>query len=363
MCCRRASLTKVRLRVLVTSRSEVPIRYGVCQIDITERRDFVLHDMDPAIVDDDISIFLRHEMRSIGQEWALGTGWPNEQAFKQLVLNASGLFIWAATACRFIREGREYAAERLSTMLAGSTSILAPEHHLNNVYMKVLESTVHGGYLENEKKDKYLLLKQVLGALVLLDSPLSINSLSKLLCLPVKIIHRGLADLHAILDIPKEANAPLHLHHPSFRDFLLDKDRCSNLHFWVDERQVHQKLATSCIQLMSAFLRRDICGVDAPGTLITDVESSRVEQCLPREVQYACLYWANHFERSGAQLSDNDQVHRFLHEHLLHWLEALSWIERTLEGIDALLSLLKQMPVRRLYNIRYLTRRNLTNLY
>lgn len=137
-------------------------------------------------MDHDISIFLDHEMGSIGQEWSLRAGWPGEQALKQLVLNASGLFIWAATACRFIREGRLYAAKRLSMILNGSASTLTSEHHLNNVYMTALESTVHKGYLEKEKKNMCSVLKQALGTLVLLYSPLSINSLSELLCLPLE---------------------------------------------------------------------------------------------------------------------------------------------------------------------------------
>ena len=146
------SLKKVRLRVLVTSRPEVPIRHGFCQIAETEHRDFILHDIEAAIVDHDISTFLGHEMGSIGQEWSLGAGWPGEQALRRLVLNASGLFIWAATACRFIREGRLYAAKRLSMMLDGSASTSAPEHHLNTIYMTVLQSTIHEEYLPEERQ-------------------------------------------------------------------------------------------------------------------------------------------------------------------------------------------------------------------
>jgi hypothetical protein len=235
------SLKKVRLRVLITSRPEVPIRYGFCQIPNAEHRDFILHDIEAAIVDHDIFIFLDHEIGSIGQEWSLGAGWPGKQVLRRLVLIASGLFIWAATACRFIREGRYYAAKRLSMMLEGSTFTLAPEHHLNNVYMTVLKTTIHEEYLEEEKEDRYSVLKQVLGTVVLLYSPLSINSLPELLHLPKRAIEEGLADLHAILDIPKDTSRPLRLHHPSFRDFLLAKYRCSDPNFWVDEKQAHQK--------------------------------------------------------------------------------------------------------------------------
>jgi hypothetical protein len=339
------SLKKVRLRVLITSRPEIPIRYGFCQIPNAEHRDFVLHNIEAAIVDYDIFIFLHHEMGLIGQEWALGTGWPGEQALRKLVVNASGLFIWAATACRFIREGRGYAAKRLLMMLDGSTSTLAPEHHLNNVYTTVLKSTIHDEYLEAEKEDRYSVLKQVLGTIVLLYSSLSIDSLSGLLYLPKETIEGGLADLHAILDIPKDTGKPLCLHHPSFRDFLLDKDRCNDPNFWVDERQAHRTLADNCIRLMSNSLKQDVCRQGAAGILMAEVESSQIEQCLPPGITYACLYWVRHLQKSGAQLYDNDQVHQFLQIHLLHWLEALGWIKRTSEGILAILSLEKLISV------------------
>ena len=80
----------------------------------------------------------------------------------------------------------------------------------------------------------------------------------------------------------------------------------------MDEKQAHQALADSCIRLLLTALKEDICSVNKPGALATDVESSRVEQCLPAEAQYAYLYWVQHLQKSGGQLRDNDQVHQFL---------------------------------------------------
>ena len=88
---------------------------------------------------------------------------------------------------------------------------------------------------------------------------------------------------------------------------------------------------------MSTSLKQDICNVDTPGVFVTDVASSRVEQYLPAEVQYACIYWVQHLQRSGAQLYD--QAYQFPQDHLLHRLEVLGWIGKTSEGILALISL------------------------
>ena len=107
------SLKTVQLRILMTSRREIPIRHGFYDIPEAEHEDFVLHNISPAIVDHDISIFLEYNLKVIRQERALDAGWPGEEVIKRLVQSASGLFIWAATACRFIREGKRFATKRL----------------------------------------------------------------------------------------------------------------------------------------------------------------------------------------------------------------------------------------------------------
>jgi hypothetical protein len=96
---------------------------------------------------------------------------------------------------------------------------------------------------------------------------------------------------------------------------------------------------------MSTSLKQNICGQEAPGILVADIESSRIEQCLPAEVKYACLYWVQHLQRSRAQLCDNDEVHQFLKRYFLQWLEALGWIGKTSEGILAIFLLEARISV------------------
>jgi hypothetical protein len=274
-------------------------------------------------VDHDISIFLEFNLRLIDQEDSLDAGWPGAEIIRTLAQNANDLFIWAATACRFIRE-ELFADERLRTLLNGDASAATPEEHLNGIYITVLQNSIHPGYMEQEKQRLYSILRDILGSIVALFSSLSVECLSRLLRITKQRVDRMLKDLHAILDISTDQNQPLRLHHPSFRDFLLDRKRCSDSNFWMDEKQAHRTLAASCILLMSTSLKQDICGVDAPGVLVINIENSQVQQCLPPELQYACLYWIQHLQKNGPQFYDNDQIHQFLQAHLLHWLEALS---------------------------------------
>jgi hypothetical protein len=334
------SLETGRLRVFLTSRPEVPIRSGFIHVPSAEHQDFVLHNISPNIVDHDICIFLEHNFYALGRELHLGDDWPGVEIINRLVYNAGGLFIWAATAYRFIREGRRFAEKRLNILLQPhSKDLNTPEKHLDEIYVTVLRNYISTDYSGDEADELRYMLTTLLGNIVILLSPLPIVSLSKLLSIPQSEIPQTLNELHAILDIPDEPSRPLRLHHPSFRDFLLDGTRCGDTGFWVEEKQAHRTLAAQCIQLMSQHLKQDICGVKQPGSLVVDIDPTVVAQYLPPEVQYACLYWAQHLQRGDTSLHDDGEEHLFLQDHLLHWLEALGWMGKVSEGVHAISSL------------------------
>ncbi|PQE05350.1 vegetative incompatibility het-e-1 protein [Rutstroemia sp. NJR-2017a BVV2] len=306
-------LKTIQLRVFLTSRPEIPIRYSIYQIPQAEHCDFVLHNISPSIIDHDIYVFLEDRLSKIRQERTLEDRWPGEQILKILVLNAT---------YRFISEGKLFAPKRLDTILKGSSgTIIPPEKHLDEIYITVLKNSISSDYQDEEKEELYKTLKYILGSIVVLLSPLSAFSLNNLLSLAKQEIDQAVDDLHAILYIPEDKNHSLHLYHPSFH-----------------KKQIHQILAFNCIKLISTFLKQDICGQKAPGTLVTNV-GIRIKDYLPPEVRYTYIYWVQHLQKGGAQLHDNDQVYQFLQVHLLHWLEALSWIGKISEGIVTISSL------------------------
>ena len=77
-------------------------------------------------------------------------------------------------------------------------------------------------------------------------------------------INLTLEDLHSILDSPQDLTHLIRLYRTSFRDFLLNKDRCR--YFWVDEREAYQILAAGCIQLMFRILKKDTYEMYSPGS-------------------------------------------------------------------------------------------------
>jgi hypothetical protein len=111
------SLTTVQLRVFLTSRPEIPIRYSMHYTIQAEHQDFILHNIPPETVNHDIFLFLEHNLRIIRQELTLGADWPGEVVVRQLVLYACGLLIWASTACRFIRDGMSVTCDEQGKLI------------------------------------------------------------------------------------------------------------------------------------------------------------------------------------------------------------------------------------------------------
>ncbi|KAI0884183.1 vegetative incompatibility protein HET-E-1 [Annulohypoxylon maeteangense] len=325
------TLTNIRLRIFVTSRPEILIRHGFTKIPEVEREVFALHEISPDIVDRDLSIFFENHFSAIREERGFDDDWPGMRIIKRLVEISCGLFIWASTACRFIREGRRLAKSRIKILINGYRSGAGPEKQLDLIYTNVLRNSIQQDYNEKEKEELYGMLREVLGSIVILCSPLSMESLAKLLAIPLDDIKDTLADLHTIFNIPPQTSYPLRLHHPTFRDFLLNKERCSDLDFWVDEKQAHQALADSCLALMSKKLKSDICGLGSPGTLVDDIDPDLIERCISPDLQYACLYWVEHCRQSGRRLADGDPIDRFFREHFLHWLEAINLMGKSAE--------------------------------
>jgi WD40 repeat protein len=84
---------------------------------------------------------------------------------------------------------------------------------------------------------------------------------------------------------------------------------------------------------MSQHLQKDICDLGHVGADISEVQPGVVEERLFPALRYACCYWVHHVHEGDVLSSDVEAVSAFLHEHLLHWLEALSLMERLRDAI------------------------------
>lgn len=338
-------LKGIQLRIFITSRPETPIRLGFDKMPGILHQDLDLHDISPSIINNDISIFFEFKFNEIRDKLSVAADWPGEQTIGRLVQSSGRLFIWAETACRFIDQGGgKFAQSRLDALLNNSPET-KPEKALDKIYTTVLERSVKDAYTESEKETHCKLVRDTLGAIVTLFSPLPTVFLAKLLNLPHNDVHHTLMDLCSILELPKGQDQPIGLHHPSFRDFLLDNKRCQDSQFSVVKKEAHYILAKNCIRILDQGLKRNICCLQSPGALATDVPDDDKRNCLPGELQYACRYWVDHFLQAEPSLSDEEDLCLFLKEHFLHWLEALAILGCISDGVTMITELDSMLSV------------------
>jgi hypothetical protein len=331
----------VSLRVFVTSRPELPIRLGFERMPDGTYQDLVLHEVPKNTIEHDIQMFLRHELNNITTERKLSPNWPGDQNIQLLVQMAVPLFIFATTVCRFMRDKKRNPKTQLKQIL--ELQINSQVSQLEMTYLPILNQIFDGdGEQEYQTKE----FQEIVGSIVVLASPLSVSSLANLLATSKEDIHCTLDSLHSVLNIPNNENSPVRLLHLSFRDFLLDPKRRGQSAFWVDEGKIHERLATKCLELLSKSLRQDICDLQKPGVLIFEIDNQVIEKTLPPELLYACRYWAYHLEQHQAQQAVIANVHCFLNQHVLHWLEAMSLIGKVSEAIRILVALRNWAKVR-----------------
>ncbi|KAJ5464315.1 uncharacterized protein N7458_000001 [Penicillium daleae] len=232
----------VRLRVFLTSRPEWPILQEFSKITRREYEDLILHQIPEPVILHDISLFFKHRLSVIRTDRSLPIGWPGDTNIQNLVSLSVPLFIFAATICRMFEDPHWDPVDSLQ-------EILMPRNNgskLDGTYLPVLNRLLNG---QNERQEKQLVqeFQQVIGAIVILESPLSVISLSRLIGLPERIVYLRLNPLHSVLSVPDDETLPVRLYHLSFRGFLLDPETRGKTPLWVDKKDMHCKLATRCL--------------------------------------------------------------------------------------------------------------------
>lgn len=309
----------VRLRVFLTSRPELPVCLGFSKIANHDHKDLILHEIPKEVIEHDILLFLDHRLSEIRTERALPTHWPGETSLQNLVALSVPSFIFAATICRIFEDPYWDPVDSLTEILAHRND----GSKLDGTYLPVLDRLLDG---QSEKQKKQLVqeFQQVVGAIVILESPLSVVSLSSLLGLPQSLVRLRLNPLQSVLSVPDSETLPVRLFHLSFRDFLLDPETREKTPFWADKKEAHQRLTLRCLSVLSRSLKKNICALPSDGTQRLEIDPQTINHYLSPEIQYSCCFWAQHLVQSKDLSSVIPGAFSFLQEHFLHWLEAMS---------------------------------------
>ncbi|GAT30948.1 WD domain-containing protein [Aspergillus luchuensis] len=326
------TLEKVQLRIFVTSRPEDYLADGFTQIPSTTYYDVMIDGTGDLTTERDIRIFLEDKLSEIAirkqPNGRAQEAWPGKERAEKLIEQCGRLFIAAATACRLL-EATVFLDATLDLLLNTNKQHGSLTRDIDGMYTLVLKQAI----TERGSDSIYLipLFQLVVGSVITMPEALSLRDLATLLREPCENISIMLKNLSSVLVVPEDDNSRVSLFHLSFRDFLVDPNRCDDKSLLIDEKEANKELFHRCMDILleQGSLRRNICNIEHPGTAAVEVWQEIINKHLPQVVQYACWHWGTHINCVGSiQTTEATQLLTFLKEHFTHWLEALSLTRR-----------------------------------
>jgi hypothetical protein len=311
------------VKILITSRAEDTIKRMFDRM----ANQLALHDIEADIVQGDIHLYLSHCLASLAHSRKLPPPFPTNDGLDELVKRAGTLFIYAATVIKWVSDPKAQPTLRLQQVLEQDVDEVAFQHRmLDGMYTQILEQAAE---TSGNPKPHERALGKILSAVVLLQEPVPPTALAMLVD-EEKRASAILPLLSAVLLVDDEA--PVRLFHPSFPDFMTNEERCRDARFLVSRSEGHLQLATRCLEIMNAGLRRDICDIRDPclsNSEVADLEG-RLACAVSSELRYACQYWHIHLQYTGVVSASGlpAVLETFCTRHLLHWVEVLSLLNK-----------------------------------
>lgn len=298
------------IRIFITSRPEKDIREAfVAQSSIFSQ------ELDTRSQENirDIASYFRYRLGLVKQERPLAVGfradWPEDDVIAKLTERASGLFAWASIASEFINDYDP--RNRIATLLKYKP-ISEADAALNLLYTLVLWSVSDWGD-EMFTED----FRSIVGLTLVARVPLPTNMINT-----YTLLHGPLKDTLDQLDSIITSKPAVRILHSSFSDFITNP-RFGHDIWHINPQTFHRKLAERCLSRLDDVLKRNICRLS-----LTDIE-------------YDCTFWIEHvvaIEEDAVLLME--YIKKFLRQHLLHWFEAMSILQRSRETIISLAYLL-----------------------
>jgi len=328
------------VKFFVTGRPEPRIKTGFrlpLLVDVTDV--FVLHDIHHSLVDNDIQLFLKHELSGLAQRRQL-KGWPSDEHINILCHRAAGLFIYAVATVKFLGSNTHLPRQQLDAIITfpECTGHEGKTHCNSNATLDSLYTSVLGVAFGEEDPKVDSKVQSTIGTVVLLVNPLPPSGIAELIGLDHEEVILFLTLVQSLFVFDEDFDHPVKPFHKSFPDFITDPSRCLNKRFYVSPGKMHLELATSCLRVMNKGLKQNLLSLPdySLNAEVKDLEA-RINDCISITLQYACQSWHNHLTKTGEGVTNViPHLHVFLEERFLAWLEVVSVLGVTRKAITAL---------------------------
>ena len=333
-------------KFFITGRPEPRIQEGFRLPLLAEATDiFVLHDVEPNQVENDIRIFFTHEFSEIVHRRRGLDDWPTKEQLDFLCERAAGLFVYAVATVKFIGKQSVNPIERLNLLLRSpddSGREARTKFNENTTLDSLYTSVLKGAFGDEDDPDNDPKVRSVLGAMILAANPVSSCSIAMLLDLDAdQDVSPLLSSVQSLLILRNDTSYPVRPFHKSFPDFITDPERCTNQRFYVSPHHHQSQLLVGCLDLMGRTLESNMCRLP-DGVKNSDVNDlkERIKRCVNPALQYACRSWHTHLVGGYAASANTPEIvsalHRFLERKFLFWLEVLSILGAVRNAVEAL---------------------------
>ena len=322
------------VKFLITGRPEPRIKTGFrlpLLMDATSV--FVLHDVHPSLINNDIQLFLKHELSKLADQHLLN-GWPTKDNIDLLCQRAAGLFVYAVATVKYL-DKKFYLPDKQLEMIANfpDNTDYEGKTSLDSLYLWIL-----GGAFHTADPIIYSRVQTVIGSVILLINPLSPSGIAKLVGLETREVLPLLTSVQSLLILDEDPTQPVKPFHKSFPDFITDPLRCTDMRFYISPENLHFELAINCLRLMNEGLEQNILSLPnyALNSEVKDLET-RINTHTSDALRYACRSWHNHLTKTrGDVTAIVSGLHLLLEKKFLSWLEVVSVLGAAREAIAAL---------------------------
>ena len=317
-----------RVKFFITGRPEPRIKSGF-RLPLLEDKTkvFVLHDVQPSLVNNDIQLFLEHKLSELAQRHQL-ENWPSSEHVNLLCHRAAGLFVYAVATVKFLDSNIHLPKKRLDviinlpecTVAEGKTHI-KPNTTLDSLYTSILQMAFSEGDLEVDSR-----VRSTLGAIVLLVNPLPPSGIAKIIGLDPNEVILFLRLVQSLLVFSEDFSQPVKPFHKSFPDFITDPLRCLDKRFHISPGNLNLELSIGCLRVMNDGLEQNLLSLP-DHSLNSEVEDlqTRIKGCISITLEYACRSWHNHLTMAQGDVTGViSHLCFFLEQKFLAWLEVVS---------------------------------------
>lgn len=313
------------MRFLITGRPEDPIQSTFTNPTFQPITHIhTLHEMPEPIVSEDIR---RYVTQSLGGDWRGRGKWrPKIDDIDALVMRANNLFIFAATAVKFIRDNSRRLDPQSPMDFILHTVDASGPRLLDQLYFEIVNNAVPPprNSLDHDWLAQY---QRVLGAVIYLQEPLSAAAIAGLVGIENDEVSRVVSLFSSVLTVSgNHGEGTVRVAHLSFRKYVTGSIEENRKDLLLVDATHHGVLANDCIKHMNEKLHCNICNLKVSDTYALNTKIRRLKNKaafhIPQSLRYACTYWTSHLPAS--EHIDVDALEKWLNNNILFWLEVLS---------------------------------------